>query len=52
MTKFRDKEKAKPGDYHFVNLYNEIAIKSDGQINGEQFTIEKCKVGFSMLKPF
>ncbi|KAL3982729.1 Tubulin binding cofactor C family protein [Acanthocheilonema viteae] len=43
-----DKEKPDPANYHFVNLYDEIAIKSDGQIAGEQFTVEKCK-GCSIL---
>ncbi|VDM12026.1 unnamed protein product [Wuchereria bancrofti] len=38
-----DKEKPNPAEYCFVNLYGEIAIKSDGHITGEQFTVEKCK---------
>uniref|UniRef100_A0A0R3S0Y2 Protein XRP2 n=1 Tax=Elaeophora elaphi TaxID=1147741 RepID=A0A0R3S0Y2_9BILA len=39
----KDKERPNPADYHFIDLYGEIAIKSDGQIAGEQFTVEKCK---------
>ncbi|EFO16689.2 XRP2 protein [Loa loa] len=38
-----DKEKPSPAEYRFVNLCGEIAIKSDGHITGEQFTVEKCK---------
>ncbi|VDK76536.1 unnamed protein product [Litomosoides sigmodontis] len=38
-----DKEKRNPADYRFVNLCDEIAIKSDGEIAGEQFTVESCK---------
>uniref|UniRef100_A0A915PEW2 C-CAP/cofactor C-like domain-containing protein n=1 Tax=Setaria digitata TaxID=48799 RepID=A0A915PEW2_9BILA len=38
-----DKEKPDLAEYRFVNLYGEIAIKSDGHITGQQFVVEKCK---------
>ncbi|KAM3725867.1 Protein XRP2 [Dirofilaria immitis] len=38
-----DREKPNPAQYRFVGLCDEVAIKSDGHIAGEQFTIEKCK---------
>ncbi|VDK64647.1 unnamed protein product [Onchocerca ochengi] len=38
-----DKEKSDPEQYRFVDLCDEIAIKSNGHIAGEQFIIERCK---------
>ncbi|VDP11225.1 unnamed protein product [Onchocerca flexuosa] len=44
-----DKEKSNPEKYRFVDLCDEIAIKSDGHIAGEQFIIERCKESCILL---
>lgn len=37
-----ERERPDPTQYQFVNLRDEIAAKLDGQVNGQQFIIDKC----------
>lgn len=40
----RDINRADPKDYMFSQRTNEVMVKKAGEINGQQFVIENCKV--------
>ena len=44
MSLRQKKKKLDPADYTFEDLVGVTAGKLPGQINGEQFSIENCKV--------